>query len=69
MEPPDQPVRDLHMDDLDSLAAEEFIIELEKHFGIKILDADAEQMRTVDEVVRYVIAKVDQKRADSLDAR
>lgn len=65
LEPSDQPVRDLHMDDLDSMATLEFVIALEEHFGITIEDPDAEQMRTVDDVVRYVISKVDQKRTNN----
>ena len=62
VEPSDQPVRDLRMDDLDSLATVDFVVALEGHFGIKIENADAEQMRTVDDVIRYVIKKLDEKR-------
>jgi len=49
------------MCELDSMSDVEFIMDLEKAFGIKIADADAEKMRTFDDVCRYVIAKVDER--------
>ena len=65
LEPSDSPVQDLHMDDLDSMADVEFVIALEKHFGIKIEDADAQRMRTVDDIISYAITKVAQKKMDN----
>ena len=66
LEPSDQPVQDLHMDDLDSMATTEFLMDIEDRFGIKIEESAAIQMRTVDDIVRYVIAKIDQKELENL---
>ena len=65
IEPSNQFARDLHMDDLDSMASVECGMALEEHFGIKIQDADAQRMRSVDDLVRYVIEKVNQTKMDS----
>ena len=54
LDPDDKLVQDIRMDSLDSLATAEFIIEVEKHFGISIPDSTAEQMRTLRDVVDYV---------------
>jgi len=62
IEPSDEPVRDLRMDALDSMAVVELVIALEEHFRIKIEDADGERMRTLDDVIRYVIAKLDEQK-------
>jgi acyl carrier protein len=65
LEPSDQPVRDLHMDDLDSMATAEFIMTVEERFGIVVAEADMEKLRTFDDIVRYVIAKRDQKEMEN----
>lgn len=51
-------IDDLRMDALDSLAAVEFVVEVEKRFGITIPDADAEAMRTVRDLVDYLEPRV-----------
>jgi acyl carrier protein len=38
----------------------EFIMALEQEFGIKIEDADAEKMRTFDDICTYVIARIEE---------
>ena len=38
----------------DSLDAVELIMEMEKEFGIIIPDEDAEMIRTVGDIVRYI---------------
>jgi len=58
IEPNDKLVDDLRMDDLDSMSTVEFVIALEKRFNIRIEDADAEKMRTFNDVCSYVIAKL-----------
>ncbi|HNT35171.1 MAG TPA: acyl carrier protein [bacterium] len=65
LEPSDQPVADLKMDDLDSMSTVEFVIAVEKHFGITIKDADAEKMRTFDDICTHVIAKLKEKEVDN----
>jgi len=46
---------DLGADSLDSI---EVIMALEEEFNIEILDGDAEKMKTVEDVVRYLADKV-----------
>jgi len=54
--PDDKLVEDIRMDSLDSLSTVEFVIDVEKEFGISIPDSDAAEMRTLRDVVEYVIA-------------
>jgi acyl carrier protein len=54
MNPTDRFIEDLRMDDFDSLSTVNFVIEIEKEFGIKIPDAAAEKMLTFQSVVDYV---------------
>ena len=61
LEPSDQPVIDLKMDDMDSMSTVEFVIALEKEFAIKITNADAKKMRTFDDICTCVIARVKEK--------
>lgn len=42
------------MDALDSMATVEFILEIEKEFGISIPDTAAETMRTLRDVAQFV---------------
>ena len=54
MQPGDRFVEDLRMDALDSLSTVEYVIAIEKEFGIKIPDSAAEKMLTFQSVVDYV---------------
>ena len=56
----------MKMDDLDSMSTVEFIIALEKEFEISILDADAEKMRTFDDICTHVISKLKEKKVDNV---
>ncbi len=58
LSPDDTFVDDLRMDALDSLAAVEFVVEVEKRFGVTIPDADAEGMRTLRDLVDYLELRV-----------
>jgi acyl carrier protein len=61
MNPTDRFIEDLRMDDFDSMATVEFVIEIEKEFGIEIPDAVAEKMTTLQRVVDYVAKAVTSK--------
>ena len=52
--PDDRIVEDIRMDALDSMSTVEFILEVEKEFGISIPDAAAEKMRTLRDAIDYV---------------
>jgi acyl carrier protein len=54
MQPTDRFIEDLRMDDFDSMSTVEYVIEIEKEFGIKIPDSAAEKMTTFQDVVDYV---------------
>ena len=51
---PEDTFVDLQMAELDSLATVGFVLDLERDFGIRISDRDAERMRTFRDVVEYV---------------
>ena len=51
---PEDTFVDLEMAELDSMATVGFVLDLEREFGIKISDRDAERMRTFGDVVHYV---------------
>jgi acyl carrier protein len=59
--PDDKLVEDLRMDSLDSLSTVEYVVDVEKHFGISIPDGTAERMRTLRDVVDYVAANLPEK--------
>jgi acyl carrier protein len=63
MQPNDRFVEDLRMDALDSMATVEYVIEIEKEFGIEIPDSAAEKMITFQSVVDYVADAVRTKNA------
>ena len=48
------------LDDLgaDSLDLVELVMALEEEFGIEVSDDDLESMRTIDDVVRYLEARI-----------
>lgn len=56
--PDDKLVADLRMDALDSMSTVEFVWELEKEFGVKIPNKEAEAMWTFRDVVSYVHSHV-----------
>jgi acyl carrier protein len=58
LSPDDTFIDDLRMDALDSLAAVEFVVEVEKQFGVTIPDADAQAMRTLRDLVDYLEPRV-----------
>ena len=62
LRPEDRPVQDLLMDDMDSMSAEEFVIDVEKEFGIEIPDSDASALRTVNEIVEYIVRQLEKKK-------
>ena len=61
MQPDDRFVEDLRMDALDSLSTVEYVIAVEKEFGINIPDSAAEKMLTFQSVVDYVAEAVKAK--------
>jgi len=56
--PDDRLVEDLRMDALDSLSTVEFIVDVEKEFGISLPNDIAEKMRTLRDVVDFVATKL-----------
>ena len=63
--PADQPVRDLYLDAFDGFAPNDLIAAFEDRFGIQIEDSAAAEMRTVDDIIMYVISKVRGKESAS----
>lgn len=61
LEPSDQPVKNFYLGAFDGYATEDVIVDIEKAFGIQIKNEDAEKMRSVDDIIRYVISKVQEK--------
>ena len=61
MQPNDRLVEDLRMDALDSMSTVEYVIEIEKEFGIEIPDSAAGKMRTFRDVVVFVADAVKAK--------
>jgi len=61
LQPNDRFIEDLRMDALDSMATVEFVIEIEKEFGITIPNAAAEKMLTFQSVVDYVAGAIKAK--------
>ncbi len=47
----------------DSMADVEIVVELEKEFGIKIADIEAEQTHTIEDIVELVWRKLDERGA------
>ena len=60
--PDDRLGEDLRMDALDSLSTVEFILEVEKEFGISVPNDIAEKMRTLRDVVNFVATKLPNSR-------
>jgi acyl carrier protein len=61
MNPADRFIEDLQMDDFDSMATVEYVIEIEKEFGIEIPNEAAGKMNTFQNVVDYVAEAVKSK--------
>jgi acyl carrier protein len=54
LHPDDKLVEDIRMDALDSMSTVEFVLEVEKEFGISIPNSAAEGMRTSRDVIDYI---------------
>jgi acyl carrier protein len=63
--PDDAFVRDLRMDELDSMSTVELVLGLEQRFGIKIPDAEAQRILTFRELVDYLEQRVPEDRLPS----
>ena len=61
MKPSDRFIQDMRMDDLDSMSTVEFVIQIEKEFGIEIPNSAAEKMTTFQSVVDYVAEALKEK--------
>ena len=61
MNPTDRFIEDLRMDDFDSMSTVEYIIEIEKEFGIEIPNSAAQKMTTFQGLVDYVAEAVKPK--------
>jgi acyl carrier protein len=46
----------------DSLDVVEFIMEVEEEFDIQVPDTDAEKIRTVGDVIDYIVAKLEERK-------
>jgi acyl carrier protein len=55
--PQDRIITDLHLDELDSLAAAEIVTEVEARFGVKITNTEAAATKTLDDFVELVSSK------------
>ena len=60
--PSDQFVKDLRIDDLDSLASVEIVMKVEEEFGITVTDDEAQSISTIEQLVNLVASKLDPKR-------
>jgi len=60
MQPSDQPVRDFYLGAIYGDEVEDFVMEIEQRFGIRFDDAEAKEMRTVDDIIRQIILKVEE---------
>lgn len=58
MQPSDQPVHDFYLGAIYGDEVEDFVMEIEQRFGIRIEDAEAKEMRTVNDVIQQVVSKV-----------
>ena len=58
LHPDDRLVEDIRMDALDSMSTVEFVLEVEKEFGISIPDAAVEDMRASRDIIDYVTANL-----------
>ena len=67
LHPSDRPVEDLRMVALDSLSDVEFICDIEEEFDIKLEEQEGDQLRTVEDIVRYVSEKLAEKRSRTCD--
>ncbi len=52
--PDDRLVEDLRLDDLDSMATVEFILALEKEFGVKLPEAEMARARTLRDIIEHL---------------
>jgi acyl carrier protein len=62
LSPDDKLVQDIRMDSLDSMSTVEFVIDVEKHFGISIPDSIAERMQTLRDVADFVATHLSEEK-------
>jgi len=55
-------VRDLYLGAIYGEETEDMVVAIERCFDIKIENATAEKMRTVDDIIQHVISKVEDKK-------
>jgi acyl carrier protein len=60
--PSDEIVRDLHLEELDSIATVEILNDIEAEFGIKITNEEAAATRSINDLVEIISAKRDASR-------
>lgn len=51
---PDDDLSEVRVFELDSLGAEEFVVNLEREFGCKISDEDAQGLKTLRQIIDYI---------------
>lgn len=57
--PDDRLVEDLRLDDLDSMATVEFVLALEKEFGLKLSEAEMAKAKTLREIIIILSERLD----------
>ena len=57
MTPADRFIEDLHLEDIDSMAAVDILTEVETRFSVKITDTEAAQVQTIHDLVELVASK------------
>jgi acyl carrier protein len=58
LRPDDEFAKDLHIDELDSMALAEFVVDVEKEFSIAVPELEWESLRTFRDVVSAVAMRV-----------
>jgi acyl carrier protein len=58
LRPDDEFVKDLRIDELDSMALSEFVVDVEKEFNIAVPESEWERLRTFRDVVSAVAVRV-----------
>lgn len=58
LRPEDEPVKDLRMDELDSMATVEFLMDVETEFQVSLSDEEAQGIKSFSDIVMTVHRKV-----------